>query len=203
MKKSKTAKITAILLAVALASVVTVYAAYDSTKDPLVSLSYLTDIFKPAVEKDVKDDLNAAIEQKVNSLSENVKADAEKAVNEAVKGIEDKVYERVASEYGESVDALQKQVDTLTNGYTAVTLEPGKKLVADADCEIVITDGNGTVRCSDPENGIIDCTDGIILYEGQEIPVNHKLLIPENGDGRGINAVTKVTLLVKGGYEIA
>ena len=62
--------------------------------------------------------------------------------------------------------------------------------------------GSVTVRCSDPDSGIIDCTDGVILYDGQSVPANHKLLVPQNGDGRGVTASTAVTLLVRGGFTL-
>ncbi len=157
--KTKKLKIAAVLSAIAIAASLTVYAAYDSSKDPLVSLSYLNDVFRPSLKVDL----------------DNIT---------------------------KSVDALQKQVDALSNEYAVVTLNKDQRITADAACEFVILSGAATVRCTTAGAGIIDCTDGVILLDGQSIPVNHKLLVPDNGDGRGITAADTVQLLIKGGYTI-
>ena len=49
----KKLRILAIVLAVLLATTVTVYAAYDSTTDPLISKSYLEQIFKSQIEAEI------------------------------------------------------------------------------------------------------------------------------------------------------
>lgn len=164
MKNSKRLKAAAIALAVMIAGAVTVYAAYDSSKDPLVSLSYLTDVFKAEVEKDV--------------------------------------YNKVSEDMSATVEALQKQIDAMSNEYEEVSMTKGQRLTAGASCEIVILSGSATVRCSATDSGLIDCTDGVILYDGQAAPLNHKLLVPQNGDGRGVSATGAVKLLIKGGYTI-
>ena len=53
------------VLALILASTVTVFAAYDSSEDPLISLSYLNDIFK----KEILDE----IEKKFDSLAQEMR----------------------------------------------------------------------------------------------------------------------------------
>ena len=65
-------------IAIIIAMTMTVFAAsYDSSEDPIVSLSYLTDIFRPAVEKDYTekiDELNEKIqtlEKTIDDLTEN------------------------------------------------------------------------------------------------------------------------------------
>ena len=48
---------------------VTAFAAsYDSSEDPLISLSYLTETFRPSIEKDYKERI-AALEEKIEQLS--------------------------------------------------------------------------------------------------------------------------------------
>ena len=46
MKNEKKLRVIAAVCAIVVSSAVTVYAAYDSSKDPVVSLSYLTEVFK-------------------------------------------------------------------------------------------------------------------------------------------------------------
>lgn len=199
MKKDKKLKIAAITMAVAIASAVTVYAAYDSSKDPLVSLSYLSDVFKPTV----KDELYAKL---ANDLEYTMKTDFKSQLSEELGALVDEKSSEIRNEleqsYSATLEALQNKLDVLSNEYEVVRLEAGQRLTADAACDIVILSGGGTVRCADSDSGIIDCTDGIILYDGQSIPANHKLLVPDNGDGRGITATAKTELLVKGGYTV-
>ncbi len=199
MKKDKKLKIAVIAAAVAIAGTVTVYAAYDSSKDPLVSLSYLSDIFKPTV----KDELYAKL---ANDLEYTMKTDFKSQLSEELGAIIDEKSNEIRGDleqsYSETLDALRSKLDALSNEYEVVVLEAGQRLTADAACDIVLLTGGGTVRCADTESGIIDCTDGIILYDGQSIPACHKLLVPDNGDGRGITATARTELLVKGGYTV-
>lgn len=199
MKKDKKLKIAVIAAAVAIAGTVTVYAAYDSSKDPLVSLSYLSDIFKPAVKEELYDKL-------ANDLEYTMKTDFKSQLSEELGALIDEKSDEIRSEleksYSETLDALRSKLDALSNEYEVVVLEAGQRLTADAACDIVLITGGGTVRCADTESGIIDCTDGIILYDGQSIPTCHKLLVPDNGDGRGITATARTELLVKGGYTV-
>ena len=168
MKRNKKLRIAAVAAAVLAAGVMTVYAAYDSSRDPLVSLSYLNEVFKPEVKAELKTEL----------------------------------YNQLAEDYSATIDALQKQIDVLSNEYDVVNMTNGQRLTADASCEIVLLSGNASVRCSAASEGIIDCTDGFILYEGQMVEENHKLLVPDNGDGRGLTALSDAKLLVKGGYTL-
>ncbi len=209
MKKLKKMKIAAVLAAVAVAASITVYAAYDSGSDPLISLSYLTDVFKPQIREEledelvdsVKDDLKAQLKTEVaNDIRNSVKGEIETSLRES---LSKEIYNKVSEDYAATVDALQKQIDALSNEYAYIELKADQRLTATAACEIVVLTGPASVRCSAVNKGIVDCTDGIILYEGQTAPLNHKLLVPENGDGRGITANGAVQLLVKGGYSIA
>lgn len=188
MKRDKKLRMVAVFSAVAVAGAVTVYAAYDSSKDPLVSLSYLSDVFAPEIKSELKSELSSELGV---SIKDSLKAE-----------LKDEISDEISEDYSATLEALQKQVDALSNEYAVVDLQKGQRLKADASCEIVVLSGIATVRCSASEEGLIDCTDGVILYDGQTVPENHKLLVPDNGDGRGITAVGTVQLLVKGGYTI-
>lgn len=199
MNKNKRIKMVAVAAAVAIAGTVTVYAAYDSSKDPIVSLSYLGEVFKPAVKSELKSEIKSELKSEIKSeLSDELKS----SVSSASDAIENELKNEFNDLYSSTFEALQKQIDILANEYETVTLQKGKRLTVGAACEMVILSGNATVRCSTPSSGIIDCTDGVILYDGQNIPTNHKLLVPENGDGRGITASGTVQLLIKGGYTV-
>jgi len=202
MKKEKKLKIAAILAAVAVAASVTVYAAYDSTKDPIVSLSYLEEVFGPSIEESLKESIDEAVgglkDQILGEIGDGVDGNLSDTVTELKAQID-----ALESNMNETVSALQEQIDALTNVYEVVELSKNKRIIADASCEIIVISGSVTVRCSDTESGLVDCTDGVILYDGQSAPLYHKLLVPENGDGRGVIANGTAQILVKGGYRIA
>ena len=198
MKNEKKLRVIAAVCAIVVSSAVTVYAAYDSSKDPVVSLSYLTEVFKPSVKSDLKSELSGDVKNQVASAKNDLSGEISQMKN----SISDELYSKLSDDYAATIAALQRQVDALSNVYAEVAMQKNARLTADAASEIVVLSGSVTVRCSDPDSGIIDCTDVVILYDGQSVPANHKLLVPQNGDGRGVTASTAVTLLVRGGYTL-
>ena len=198
MKNEKKLRVIAAVCAIVVSSAVTVYAAYDSSKDPVVSLSYLTEVFKPSVKSDLKSELSGDVKNQVASAKNDLSGEISQMKN----SISDELYSKLSDDYAAPIAALQRQVDALSNVYAEVAMQKNARLTADAASEIVVLSGSVTVRCSDPDSGIIDCTDGVILYDGQSVPANHKLLVPQNGDGRGVTASTAATLLVRGGYTL-
>ena len=198
MKNEKNLRVIAAVCAIVVSSAVTVYAAYDSSKDPVVSLSYLTEVFKPSVKSDLKSELSGDVKNQVASAKNDLSGEISQMKN----SISDELYSKLSDDYAATIAALQRQVDALSNVYAEVAMQKNARLTADAASEIVVLSGSVTVRCSDPDSGIIDCTDGVILYDGQSVPANHKLLVPQNGDGRGVTASTAATLLVRGGYTL-
>jgi len=280
MKKSKRLKITAVAAAVMLAGTVTVYASYDSSKDPVVSLSYLTDVFKPEVKgelsseiksslktelkNEIKSELKTAIKSEISSelkssikseisselksslkselkseisaslkselkseLSTELQAEIKPSIKEEViadlkgelkselkneiktelgtslkESLKSELYEELSVDMSATVEALQKQIDILSNEYEVITIEKGKKFTAKSACEILLLSGAMNVKCRAANEGIVDCTDGVILYDGQNVPVHHKLIVPDNGDSRGFAVTATTEILVKGGYTI-
>lgn len=198
MKNEKKLRVIAAVCAIVVSSAVTVYAAYDSSKDPVVSLSYLTEVFKPSVKSDLKSELSGDVKNQVASAKNDLSGEISQMKN----SISDELYSKLSDDYAATIAALQRQVDALSNVYAEVAMQKNARLTADAASEIVVLSGSVTVRCSGPDSGIIDCTDGVILYDGQSVPANHKLLVPQNGDGRGVTASTAATLLVRGGYTL-
>lgn len=73
--KNRTKLFIAVGAVIAVGLTVTVFAAnYDSSSDPLVALSYLTDVFRPSVDEDIKavSDRVTGAEAKISSLEEKV-----------------------------------------------------------------------------------------------------------------------------------
>ena len=177
-----------ILLCVLLAFVLAggallIYAAenYSSKEDPLISLSYINEVVLPKVTELISDALEGKDISEVTLSTEIPEKEPE-------------------IEYPEGTEH--------TGGlYAIVQLEDGKCLFASPNvCEVIVRAGNAVVvspfTTKWEEQGISDATDGVELYDGAAVPVNHTLLIPRD-DGRGIVADGgSVWLLVRGDYRI-
>lgn len=79
---------------------------------------------------------------------------------------------------------------------TEIILRSGK---GEAISRISITYENGKETATD--NGLTDVTDGRDLKMGDNVPLDHLLIIPRD-DGRGVYCVSHSYFLVKGNYEI-
>lgn len=110
-------------------------------------------------------------------------------------------------------ESIKKIQDSLSNAgsssstgtqgssvFVVVDVPAGKKLKAGASTEIILRAGKATIIDS-PSGGIADVTIGKDLKKGEAVPLNHLLIVPRD-DGRGANAVTNSTFMVRGSYNI-
>lgn len=177
MKKKKII-LTAVALAIVSALAITVAAAYDSSEDPLISLSYLRDIFKKEILEEVDDKL------------EEFKSNVEYSGNTENNG---------SSGAGESPAV---PADTASQSYEVVELSEGDALYAVTACEIILRSGKASCVAPDANQGIADLTDASEIYNGYALTKNHLCLIPR-GDGRGVTAASEtVYIMVRGDYTI-
>ena len=106
---------------------------------------------------------------------------------------------KVESYVEERIQALLSQIPAGSE-LKVVELSPGQKLIARAGAEIIVRGGTATVIDSEL-GGLCDVTAGKDLRMGENAPANHLLLVPRN-DGRGIEAVSAVIVMVRGVYTI-
>ena len=132
------------------------YAAeYLSENDPIVTLSYLKDIFAPQLKEEIKSET--------------------------------------------AVPAPETSV-----GYEVVELSAGQTLTSGTGTvELILRPGSAATVISEHEqNGLSDITSALEVLNGEEVGVNHALIIPRN-DGRGIKITSdKAYVLVRGDYKI-
>ena len=81
-----------------------------------------------------------------------------------------------------------------------VNLEPGQRLMAQAGAEIILRAGKACVIAS-PAGGLADVTAGRDLGQGLALVANHLLIVPRS-DGRGVEALTRTVLMVRGAFTI-
>ena len=84
--------------------------------------------------------------------------------------------------------------------FKVIELKEGQTIIADASTEIIVRSGTVTVIGS-KNGGISDITEGIDLQTGDQIKLNHLLIIPRS-DGRGLQVQTDNTfIMIKGKYR--
>lgn len=155
-------------------------ASYDSSEDPLISLSYLTETFRPSIEKDYKERI-AVLEEKIAQL-----------INDANTGATEPTSPAVPTD--SKRDAMP--------GYEVVELQYGDCLYANAACDIMLRSGSAFCIAPDATQGISDYTAGVEILNKDPLIKNHMCLIPR-GDGRGIMATAQsVYVMVRGEYTI-
>lgn len=171
---SKKQKIIAVSLAIAAALGISAAAAYDSSEDPIVSLSYLISVFKP----ELMDDINARIDEEVARRIESLDL----------------------SQYISSSN--QDNNSSASTSYEVIELKMGDSVYATSACDIMLRAGNAYCIAPDAGQGIADYTSGSEIYNYDYLTKNHMCLIPR-GDGRGIRADSEsVFIMIRGEYTI-
>lgn len=181
MKKKKIV-IASVLAAAVAGLALSVAAAYDSSSDPLISLSYLRDVFK----KELLEEIDQKLEDFTPSQTE------EKT--------EDDFF--FPTENETENDNSSDESSQVSQSYEVIELHMGDALYAVSSCELILRSGTATCTAPDANQGIADLTDGYEIYNGYAFTKNHLCLIPR-GDGRGIIATSEsVYLMVRGDYTI-
>lgn len=185
MKKHPRLKILCGILALVSAMTVTVLAAsYDSSEDPIISLSYLTEVFRPSVEKDYEEKI-AALEARIDQLTQG--------------GYTPPATEPETEPETES-DPLPEPAAGIT--YEVIEMKYGDCLFAAGPVDIMLRAGSAICIAPDAAQGISDYTEGAEIYNGENLTKNHMCLIPR-GDGRGIMATAQsVYIMVRGDYSL-
>lgn len=74
--------------------------------------------------------------------------------------------------------------------------------MAKTPCEIILRTGSA-IAVSITVNGLNDITEGTEIYNAEDIPLYHSLLVPRGDDGRGIQITSPdAYIMVRGEYEI-
>jgi hypothetical protein len=106
----------------------------------------------------------------------------------------------VTKSYVDSQIAKLSSGGVSSDSYKAVQLAAGQKLIGNEGTEVILRSGEATA-IDNGANGVSDVTGAKDLMTGQSVAQNHLLLIPRS-DGRGIQAVTEIWVMVRGSYSI-
>lgn len=143
--------------------------------DPLVTLSYLTQVVKPELMQKV-DEQVAANE---TALTEKLNA----AINE----------------YSAKMEQVLTQGGGNSSSYIVVPLSAGQILVPEAGSEVLLCSGAANVT-SDSAGGLMNTTEGTGLDKAGALKANNLYVVPLEGTGIATSADS--VFLVRGGYIV-
>lgn len=106
----------------------------------------------------------------------------------------------VTKSYVDSQIAELKGGGAASGSYAIVEVKAGQKFFGKEGTEMILRSGEATA-IDNGANGVSDITAGTDLMTGQVVGLNHLLLVPRD-DGRGIQAITDLFVMVRGSYSI-
>lgn len=142
-------KIVVIALCIALLLTGVYAAAAGSEGDPLVTLSYLKNVFTGQIQTMVNEAVTAGQEQNKSDL------------NAAIDEWDSKVSEAVK-------EALEAPVVEEPASFVPAALAEGKSISVEAGCEVIVRSGAPVCNVN-----LIDQTDGSVLEAGKSMKANH------------------------------
>lgn len=190
MSKKKQIIALAIVIVIILSTTAIVVSGYDSASDPLVSLSYITDVLKPEIKGEISKSVNG-VSSEVTSLKNEV-SDLKKEIE----GLKSQI-----SDLSKQVNDLNE--DVLNAQYQILELHQGDVVYVTTSADVVLRSGSAVVISPFDSQGLNDYSVGTELFDGDRVIINHYLLIPRGNDGRGVKVTSDVAyLMVRGGVNV-
>ncbi len=169
----------AILSLVIVGGAVTVAATQGSQTDPLVTLSYLTDVLTPSILTQVDAKVLESRQEYLDELNASVTC--------------------YTAQMEELLGGLSENTEQSSAAFSVVDLAQGQKLIGAVGCELMLR--VGSANCVSPASpGLIDSTDGATLENGKPLVKNHLYMVTVAE--RGVTAAAAVKLLVRGTYTV-
>jgi len=174
--KTKIATGIVILAVIALISGVTLlaFAAPGETDDPVITITYLNEVFKEQVMKDVKSleqELTQKFDARISALESQLKADQGGAATPAPGS---------------------------ADSFSVVTLRNGQSITCSVGTEIMLRIGTASGFGTEP--ALVNYTDGATLSSGSALKVNNMYLVTLEGNGIKATSDT-VRILIRGAYK--
>lgn len=167
---------------------------YDSTTDPVITLSYVNNNLLPQINSRISE-LEKLIESGGGS-SGDTSVDLS-ALTERISSIEKSI-----SSLGGRVPA---EGAVYAADFTAIFVPYGQTIQAPTSAlELILRSGSAVAVSPFSDQGLSDITGGSDLLNGVVITANHLLIIPRGADGRGmrITSAEGAYVMVRGEYRI-
>lgn len=178
-KKSLRTLLCLILAGTMLAAFVAVAADVGSQGDPLVTLSYLSEVFMGQMTE--------KMDEKLAGRNDTMRAQ----LQDTIARKEQEILGRLGGNSADSEGGLAVT-------YMQVDLAAGQTLYGSAGCEVMLRSGSAKCVASGTP-GLLDTTDGTSINNGSALKQNHLYMMTAD---RGVKAGNDVTLLVRGSYTI-
>ncbi len=206
----------ALLIVLAVTGYFAIAAELGSKQDPLVTLSYITDVLSPEtaaiIEKaftDKKAEFDSLIDSKVQAtVTDFDKKVAEYKSSLAGGAISDETINAVAEQVVNKLkaDGTIGQAGAVAGGtsegasWAVYQLPAGKTLTAEVGCEILLR--IGAASCvSSGSPGLINLSAGTELPNGGALAVNNLYIVTVKG--RGITSAAGCTVVISGKYSVS
>ena len=166
-----------VLAAIALISGATMLAMASpaSQEDPLITLDYLVNVFKPQILAEVKkteQEMSDKLDTRITDLEARLQANQ---------------------------DETNQDPLTAADVFSVVTLTRGQSLTCSVGAEIMLRVGSATGLGSAP--ALVNYTNGDTLAAGSALVINNMYLVTIEGNGVRATA-DSVRLLVRGSYKV-
>lgn len=186
-------------------------AEFGSQEDPLVTLSYITDVLSPDTIKSLEEAIAAKVQAitadmdaKLAGYSEQLDGKiAELEGRYTVEGTDDAFVGKVADAVIEKMGAGSTGGGTApaaSSEWKVVKVDNGKTMMLELGAEVVLRIGTG-VCTSTGSTGLINLSSGTTIGDGAALAANNLYLVTI-APGRGVKATSAMTVLVRGGYTI-
>jgi len=173
--KQKIIGIAAVVLMLAILAGASAATNYGSQEDPLVTLSYLEQVFKPQLISEMETSIEAAKQAADSDFSQKIAA-----IETAIADAPDLV--------------------TSAQSYSVVRMAKGEVLKGSVGTELMLRIGSANCY-AESATGIIDITMAKTLENGNAMQTNHMYMVTI--EGRGMTATSDVMVLVRGAYTIS
>lgn len=100
----------------------------------------------------------------------------------------------------EKIDDINSSNQEGSTKFQVINIKEGQVIILSDSTEFILRSGKG-IAIGSENGGLSDLTEGNDIKDGEEIPLNHHLLIPRD-DGRGVSFSTEAYAMVKGEYTI-
>ncbi len=165
-----------------------------SVNDPLVTKSYVDELFISISEKLSGDNYSSSFQN--NTSNEELKVRLEKVENKI-----DKVVNELPDDISRKIEGKGDFINAEV--YVVVEVRKDQKIVLGSGAEVILRAGEADIIVGKNGDGLADVTVGKDLKKGDKIPRQH-LLISSRNDGRALKVTSNGTayLLVKGDYKV-
>ena len=171
--------------------------------DPLITKSYLEEIFQPSVEKLIDEAVAAAAKtenDKLTALAEDYKEQitqlVEKFNAETGSALDDAAYVALLEEaISERLMSVTVTAPTEADVYRTVTLKAGQTLICEEGAEFFLRSGSAA-----SVTALLDVPAGSTLSDGKALGQNVLYVAPE--DNCGLKATADASVFLRGDYTV-